>query len=336
MSVISNLSRRQWLAGSLSLAAAPVFAAAKRTVGVQLYTVRGTLMKDSEHILKTIADIGYKEIEGAGRNDLIALLPLISQFGMKPVSCHVETPLITGDWEKYKGMKQVAVEEAIDSVKKAGVQYFTMAYIQPQRAQAAAAVKDHAFVAGSADLHTRGVTAELEIFNLRRGRRSAHPPEFKPELNSVHLEGHFCLNPLPVAFPDLKLQRGRKRVARLIWMVRQFLGIAQLLKQRGILRVLLYRCPELLHGGIGLVRLYIQSRQRHARRHILRLLREHRPILLDPARRVAGLRQRFRQTQTRHQMIRVRRQVLPPERHRFRLPTLQPRQQQREVMTRRQ
>jgi sugar phosphate isomerase/epimerase len=128
-----NLSRRQWLASSLSLAAAaPLLSAAgPRTIGVQLYTVRGTLMKDSDHVIKTISEIGYKEIEGAGRLDLITLLPLIKQYGMKAVSCHVETPLITGDWEKYKGMKQVPVEEAIESVKNAGVQYFTMAYIQP-------------------------------------------------------------------------------------------------------------------------------------------------------------------------------------------------------------
>jgi sugar phosphate isomerase/epimerase len=121
-------SRRSFLA---ALAAAPLLHAAKRTVGVQLYTVRGTLMKDSEHVLKTIAEIGYKEIEGAGRADLIALTPKIKELGMTPVSCHVETPLITGDWEKYPGTKQLPVEQAIESVKAIGVQYFTMAYIMP-------------------------------------------------------------------------------------------------------------------------------------------------------------------------------------------------------------
>jgi len=127
-----QFSRRQWLASSLSLAAAPLLtAASSRTIGVQLYTVRGTVMKDSEHVIKTIAEIGYKEIEGAGRADLIALLPLIKQYGMKAVSCHVETPLITDDWEKYNGMKKVPAEEAIESVKNAGVQYFTMPYIRP-------------------------------------------------------------------------------------------------------------------------------------------------------------------------------------------------------------
>ena len=133
MSSDPNLSRRELLASSLSLAAAPLLRAKTlRTVGVQLYTVRGTLMKDSEHVLKTIADIGYKEIEGANRADLIALSPRIKELGMKAVSCHVETPLITGDWEKYKGMKQVPLAEAIESLKTAGIEYFTMAYIQPQ------------------------------------------------------------------------------------------------------------------------------------------------------------------------------------------------------------
>jgi sugar phosphate isomerase/epimerase len=128
MSSIANLSRRELLALA---AVSPLLAApAKRTIGVQLYTVRGTLMQDSDHVLKTIAYIGYKEIEGQGRVNLIALAPKIRDLGMTPVSCHVETPLITGDWEKYK-MQPVAIEEAIDGLKKIGVQYFTMAYIQP-------------------------------------------------------------------------------------------------------------------------------------------------------------------------------------------------------------
>ena len=133
MSQTPALSRRQLLASSLSLAAAAPFlkAATARTIGVQLYTVRGTLMKDSEHVIKTIAEIGYKEIEGAGRADLLTLLPLIKQNGMKAVSCHVETPLVTGDWEKYSGMTKVPVEEAIESVKNMGAQYFTMPYIRP-------------------------------------------------------------------------------------------------------------------------------------------------------------------------------------------------------------
>jgi sugar phosphate isomerase/epimerase len=128
----SSLTRRRFLASSLSVTAAPFLAArTARATGVQLYTVRNTLMKDSDHVLRTIADIGYKEIEG-GRADLIGLVPKINDLGMKTVSCHVETPLITGDWDQYKGMKPAPLEEAIESVRKAGIAYFSMAYIQPQ------------------------------------------------------------------------------------------------------------------------------------------------------------------------------------------------------------
>src|SRR4051794_17638447 len=90
MARIPNLSRREWLATTLSLAAAPLaLPAIQRVIGVQLYTVRGTLMKDQDHVLKTIADIGYKEIEGNNRLEMIQLVPKIKEYGMSPVSCHV-------------------------------------------------------------------------------------------------------------------------------------------------------------------------------------------------------------------------------------------------------
>jgi sugar phosphate isomerase/epimerase len=125
-------TRRGFLTASAALAAAPLLTGkGGRTIGVQLYTVRTLLPKDAERVLKTIAQIGYKEIEGQGRVGLIELAPRIKELGMTPVSCHVETPLITGDWAVYK-MQEVPLDEAIESVKKIGVQYFTMAYIQPQ------------------------------------------------------------------------------------------------------------------------------------------------------------------------------------------------------------
>ena len=99
-------------------------------LGVQLYTVRSILMKESDRVLKTIAEIGYTELEG-NRADLIELLPKIRQYGLKPVSCHVETPLITQRWELYPDLKEIRLDDAIDSAKKIGVEYFTLAYISP-------------------------------------------------------------------------------------------------------------------------------------------------------------------------------------------------------------
>src|SRR5665213_424578 len=126
-----DITRRQWLAAAAAIAIAPlVKAAMPRPLGAQLYTVRNILMKESDRVLKTIADIGYTEVEG-NRADLIVLLPKIKQYGLKPVSCHIETPLITQRWDLYPDLKEMKLDDAIDSAKEIGVEYFTMAYIAP-------------------------------------------------------------------------------------------------------------------------------------------------------------------------------------------------------------
>ena len=128
------MTRREWIAATAAAASSSVLQAAMPLpLGCQLYTVRNILMKESDRVLKTIAGIGYTEVEG-NRADLIELLPKIKQYGLKPVSCHIETPLVTNNWDQYPQLKQMKLEDAIDSAKKIGVEYFTMAYISPGRA----------------------------------------------------------------------------------------------------------------------------------------------------------------------------------------------------------
>jgi sugar phosphate isomerase/epimerase len=123
----NHVTRRAWL----TLAAAPLLQAAMpRPLGAQLYTVRSILMREPDRVFKTIAGIGYTEVEG-NRADLVALLPKIREYGLKPVSCHIETPLITQNWEMYPEYKEMRLDDAIDSAKKLGVEYFTLAYISP-------------------------------------------------------------------------------------------------------------------------------------------------------------------------------------------------------------
>jgi sugar phosphate isomerase/epimerase len=129
--MMNATTRRDWMTTAVIAVAAPLLKAAMpRPLGVQLYTVRNILMKESDRVLKTIAEIGYTEVEG-NRTDLIELLPKIRQYGLKPVSCHIETPLITQRWELYPDLKEMRLDEAIDSAKKIGVEYFTLAYISP-------------------------------------------------------------------------------------------------------------------------------------------------------------------------------------------------------------
>lgn len=127
------LTRRQWLAALPLTSAAAVMNAAEspRTLGVQLYSVRRNLRQDSDKTLKAVAAIGYKEVEGFNRTETIALGPRIKDAGLAIRSCRTETPLITADWENYPEFKQITLPDAIDSLAKAGIEYFLMGYISP-------------------------------------------------------------------------------------------------------------------------------------------------------------------------------------------------------------
>jgi sugar phosphate isomerase/epimerase len=127
----NGITRREWLAAAAATLTAPALQAAMpKPLGAQLYTVRNILMKEPDRIFKTLAEIGYTEVEG-NRADLAQLVSKIRQYGLKPISCHIETPLITGKWEPYPSLKRMTLDDAIDSAKKVGVEYFTMAYISP-------------------------------------------------------------------------------------------------------------------------------------------------------------------------------------------------------------
>jgi sugar phosphate isomerase/epimerase len=128
----TKLSRRQCLRVLAGAAASRVTAAAPAHVtGVQLYAVRSALKKDPDHVLQSLAAIGFTEVEGFSRADTIALAPRLRQHGLVVRSCQVETPLFTANWEAYPDLRQVALPEAVDSLAATGTGYFTMGYISP-------------------------------------------------------------------------------------------------------------------------------------------------------------------------------------------------------------
>lgn len=125
------LTRREWIATAAAAATATsLHAAMPKPLGAQLYTVRNILMKEPDRVFRTLAEIGYTEVEG-NRADLVQLDSKIRQYGLKPVSCHIETPLITQKWAPYPDLKPMTLDAAIESAKKVGVEYFTLAYISP-------------------------------------------------------------------------------------------------------------------------------------------------------------------------------------------------------------
>jgi sugar phosphate isomerase/epimerase len=125
---LPSLTRRELLV--LVAASIPSTAAsAPPAFGAQLYTVRALLRKEPDRALKSIAEIGFREVEGYNRAASIALLPKLKQFGLSLRSCVVEAPLLTNNWEPFPELTPLSVQEAIDSVAGAGAEFFVMGYI---------------------------------------------------------------------------------------------------------------------------------------------------------------------------------------------------------------
>jgi sugar phosphate isomerase/epimerase len=122
------MTRRQLL---WSLAAIrPLYPATSLpAVGCDLGSIRALLKHDPDKVLHDLAAMGFHEVEGYSRVDTIALAPKLKQNGLTVRSCHTETPLVTADWESYPDFKKVALNEAMDSLKAIGAEYFIVGEI---------------------------------------------------------------------------------------------------------------------------------------------------------------------------------------------------------------
>jgi sugar phosphate isomerase/epimerase len=120
-------SRREFLqATSLAAALGAAGAAQLQTLGVQLYTVRTILPQKPEETLKAIRGIGYQEAE-ATYGGLDTLWPALQGSGLKPVSIHLDSKLVTqgnvGD-----------LSPIFDKLKQRGFQYAVFPYLpEPER-----------------------------------------------------------------------------------------------------------------------------------------------------------------------------------------------------------
>jgi hypothetical protein len=119
-SQISAFVTRRWFC--TALAAAPLFGARGPVVGV-------SLKRMPDAALKALADQGIREAEGDNRRDTLALLPKLRQYGINVRSCHVEVPLITNFWDPHPDLKPTSLQEAIDGIAAAGIEFFTLSAI---------------------------------------------------------------------------------------------------------------------------------------------------------------------------------------------------------------
>lgn len=109
-------------------------------LGAELYTVRTVLPGAPEKTLEAIAKIGYTEVE-TDRSTMVKHAGLFRKCGLTVTACHVETPLITGNWKPWQARNAAAktefapesttLEQAIDEAGKLGVKHLVMAYLLP-------------------------------------------------------------------------------------------------------------------------------------------------------------------------------------------------------------
>ncbi len=93
------MSRRALLAGAASVSA--LSARTLKTVGVQLYTVRSIIEKDTLATLQAIEQTGYREVEATFGN-IDKIWPSLQQTKLKPVSLHLDTAMFTRDQAKLE------------------------------------------------------------------------------------------------------------------------------------------------------------------------------------------------------------------------------------------
>lgn len=143
MNITPNMTRQHFLKlGALATSAAllPRFdaLAAKpkaKTVGLQLYTLRDAMAKDPDGTLKSVADIGYKEVESFGYSDgkFFGKTPKefaakLKELGLTAPSGHYTTGnvVVTG-----KGTLKNDWERAVADAAEIGQKYMVCAYLFP-------------------------------------------------------------------------------------------------------------------------------------------------------------------------------------------------------------
>jgi sugar phosphate isomerase/epimerase len=128
------LTRRGWLGAAALLSAPRAFAAGpafRGPIGVQLYTVRDVLKTAPEETIHAIAELGYQQVEVTLNSDFASLLSILKKNKLDVVSCHFDTPLITGDWSARQQAPAGSLNAAVEQAHAAGIRYMVLPYLRP-------------------------------------------------------------------------------------------------------------------------------------------------------------------------------------------------------------
>jgi sugar phosphate isomerase/epimerase len=154
--------------------ATPLGAADARRLAIQLYTVRALFPARTAETLEAIAAIGYKDAEIL-RGDAANVVRLSKAVGITPVSMHVESALVTGNWAPVQEQMKAAgaplaqtpdLARVLDEIRSYGISYAVVAYLMPsERGKTADDYKKFADQLNAAGTAARKVGVTLGYHN---------------------------------------------------------------------------------------------------------------------------------------------------------------------------
>lgn len=138
-------SRRSFIKTGSLLSASLLFrrslyAAGKKTIGLQLYTVRDAMQQDPSGTLARVAAIGYNSVEGAtyGGSQLFygmdakSFSALLKRNGLSIPSSHYGLGLEKNQGEFQKGTMLHEWQKAVDDAAEVGMKYMVCAHLSPE------------------------------------------------------------------------------------------------------------------------------------------------------------------------------------------------------------
>lgn len=102
------------------------------TIGLQLWSVRDQMELDPTVTLKTLADIGYRQVELMDSRDAAKLVPIAKEYGLEVNSSFLNWNTITGGWKYTPDDTPFEFMEAIDQVGTAGIGTLVFGYLRPE------------------------------------------------------------------------------------------------------------------------------------------------------------------------------------------------------------
>jgi sugar phosphate isomerase/epimerase len=179
-------TRRSFLkqggAALFSLSALPVFSSSTKlkSFGIQLYTFRDIIGKDTQNVLNQLAAAGYKELEAYGLDSGMLFNQKPEEFkkrvddlGMKLIGSHAGAGR-QADKDVKQGLDALAPnwKKTVEAAKKAGLEYLTVPWTEDKFRKSADDIKRCAEVLNKIGEYTHSQELKFTYHN--------HAFEFEP------------------------------------------------------------------------------------------------------------------------------------------------------------